>query len=99
MMGSGGAHTTGPDGTHLMGHAQCFLSRVSCHITFEYVTFIVNVQVGALGAHCSVGLSMQWEPVCVYTQGKGYLMHANTLHTCWALMLGYNVSMLLLIVG
>ena len=35
----------------------------------------------------------------MYTQGKGYLMYANVPHTCWALMFGYNMSVLLLIVG
>ena len=91
-----------PNGTpakYTMGHAQCFLSGVSCHITFEYVMSVLSVQVGALRAGRPVGLSVRWEPGCMYTQGKGYFMHANALHTCWTLTLGNNVSVLLLIVG
>ena len=89
----------GLDGVHPTRHAQCFLSGVSCHIMFEYVMFVVSVQAGALGVWRPVGLSMRWEPGCTYIQGKSYLMYANALHTCWALMSGYSMNVLLLIVG
>ena len=61
--------------------------------------FVVSVQAGALGAPRPVGLSVRWEPTYTYTQGKGCLMYANALRTCRALTLGYNMSVLLLIVG
>ena len=61
--------------------------------------FVVSVQMRALGARHPGGLSVRWEPGCTYTQGKGYLMYANAPHTCWAFTLGYNMSVLLLIVG
>ena len=89
----------GLDDVHPTWRAQCFLSGLSCHITFEYVMFIVSVQAGALGVWHPVGLSVRWEPGCTYIQGKGYLMYVNAPSTCWALMSGYSMNMLLLIVG
>ena len=68
-------------------------------ITFEYVMFIVSVQECALDARHLVGLSLLKEPGCMYNQGKGYLMYAGAMLTCWALTSGYNMSVLLLIVG
>ena len=65
-----------------MEHAQYFLSGVYCHITFEYVMFVVSVQAGARGARCPGGPSVQREPGCTYTQGKGHLMHANAPCIC-----------------
>lgn len=61
--------------------------------------FTISVQECVLGARHSVGLSVLWEPGCTYNQGKGYLMYASATGTCWAFMSGYDISMLLLIIG
>ena len=92
------ALTRWADGTCAMGSAQCF-SGAYCHITFEYVMFVVSVQTGALGAQRPGRPSVGWEPGCTYTQGKGYLMFTNAPRTCWVLTSGYEVRVLLLHVG